>query len=345
MSNKTKLATLAILTVVLLCTTVIATLSQEASTAVQQLKQEKIPTATLTQLLEQLKNATDTDAAKELHHNIMLKTNDARKTQTKLSTVNRLLQQGHDKKLSMQNTQTIFILARTAFQREEFSTALDRATQAETTANVELKQFPLTYILTYYWWALLLAIILVTMIVKTSYPTIKTKILNTRIHNLLLEEKNIIHLLQQTQEQHYTTKKLSTSQYHKTMYNHQHRLSTIRKQLDYLRTQRAALHSTAREQTFLKQEEKQVEELIKQTQENYFTKQTISKTEYEQQFAELRERLAAIEERQVLIERIKPTQKIIPIKPAQKAMPSQREHIIDALKKTYAIPTKKEAHT
>lgn len=271
----------------------------DASAALNELKDLGIKTEKIQSYFDQLKTAVDKkehSEARKLQYQISTEKNNAIRSYDKTKIVEDMIINGEQRWLDMRNTKNLLILAKSAFDRQDFTTSLDRASQAETVAQVELKSINWLYVLYYYWWLIILVSFLVIVTTRTVYEKIRTANVTQRINNLVSEEINIISLIKNTYDGHFNKKELSNAQFHKALYEYNHRLVKIRREIANLRAERIRIYSVKKELEFLQKEENNIYDLIKKSQEDHFVKQIVSESEYHLFMDEFNERLAEIEE-------------------------------------------------
>lgn len=274
-------------------------LFSESEQAINELQSAGIKTQRTQSILEMLKKSIqekDSSTARKLHYQIITLKKSAVESQEKIKVIEDLLISGESRWLEMRNTKNMLILAKSAFDREDFATSIDRASQAQTIAQVELKSISWLYVIYKYWWLIIILGTASAFTGRIIYQNLKTSNITKNINDLTTEEINIVHLMKETQEKHFNRRELSPSQFHKAMYEYQHRLSKIRREVAHLRAERIKIYSAKKEIEFLQKEEKHVYDLIKKAQEDHFVKKLTGETEYQLLMDEFHERLAEIEE-------------------------------------------------
>ena len=135
-----------------------------------------------------------------------------------------------------------------------------------------------------------------------GYQTYQRTVITQRIINLKKEEDTIRGLVIETQRKRFTEKALGPETFNKIISQYQQRLSKIMKLRIKLRHKRTRILKPQDVVKDLEEERKEIANLLKELQKGYFVKRDISKTEYSEQTRVYNERLAEIEDEQMVLE-------------------------------------------
>jgi hypothetical protein len=199
-------------------------------------------------------------------------------------------------------TENVVNLAQAAFEREDFATALQRTKDAQMTFALERGNFNLIYFLVDYWWEIILSVAVLSISGIFGYQIYIKSTITQKITNLKKEEDNIRKLIIETQKKHFKEKSIGVETFHKNMSQFQNRLSKIMQSRVELRHKRTRLLKPQKVIKDLDEERKEIENLLKNLQKDYFVKHKVSRAAYEDQAKVYNERLAEIEDEQLTLE-------------------------------------------
>ena len=185
-------------------------------------------------------------------------------------------------------------LAVAAFERGDYSSALQRAEEAQTLLILERKGnfFMFLYL---YWPYILLAIFIVTGFSFLGYKKYQKVSITNRIRDLNKKEDNVRNMLAENQKKYFHGKITEREFKHLSELN-QKEISKIHEKKNNLQNIRIKMLTPQRVSADLENEKKDVENLIKKIQEQYYVKHNITEEEYTIKFKGYTERLADIED-------------------------------------------------
>ena len=185
-------------------------------------------------------------------------------------------------------------LARVAFERGDYALAKRRADSAKSMVLFAIKgNFWLWIVL--YWPFILLGGLLLSFGGVVGYRRYRKSSVTRSIGDLNNKEDNIRKLIGDSQASYFAGK-ISSSEYHRAIEQHQKKLSIIKKDRIGLRNQRIKMLGAREIVADLQIERMQIESEIKKLQTDYYKDFKISEQEYKLQFEVLNERLAEIED-------------------------------------------------
>ncbi len=204
--------------------------------------------------------------------------------------------------LNVPETENALQLVLKAFEREDFTTALQRAKDAQLTFILETKgRINLLWFFKAYWWAILLSIIFVLILSFVLYKRLVIMIINQRLRNLFKEESSIGKLIKEAQFKYAKENSISASEYHKLLDQYESRLKKIHQLKAKLRNKRVSVVRTEQEFYDLKREENEITELIKKDQKEYLQLGKLSRANFLGRYESNRKRLAEIKEEEGLV--------------------------------------------
>ncbi|MBI4153161.1 hypothetical protein HY497_01440 [Candidatus Woesearchaeota archaeon] len=216
------------------------------------------------------------------------------------------IRRAHGGWLSVPQAEEALQLALIAFERGDFSTALERARNAQLQYVLETRgRVNLLWLVVNYWWALAAAAVFALVLLYYGYKYSIVLIVTQRINNLDKEEHTIAALIQETQEKYLVSKILSAEQYRRYIANYERRMTRIQQLRVTLRNKRVAILNVEQGLENIRRENKEINELLQKNQVDYFVKKSISKSRFQDIAHEYKMHLAEIEhETSVLEERL-----------------------------------------
>jgi hypothetical protein len=211
--------------------------------------------------------------------------------------------ESQEKLLEVPGTQEEIDLAKVAFERGDYKTALERAKAAELIYVLESRgRINLIWLLTNYWWAFLIGALVAIISGYLLYRTIIIGILNQRIRDINKEETSLESLLKEAQKEYLVEGTLSSTQYKKRVAQYEKRLTKIRQLRLKLRNKRVAIIRTSQELKNIKAEKKEIIKLIEKGQKDYFIKAKVGRNKFLDSSKLNKERLAEIEQEEEILE-------------------------------------------
>lgn len=125
-----------------------------------------------------------------------------------------------------------------------------------------------------------------------------------RLKNIAKEETTLHELLEQAQTERFKTNKLSSYEYEQITSEYKERLNTLDKIRIHLRNKKISVLRTQQAIENLDNEEKELLELIKETQYQYFEKNTIGKQRFTELQKAQQQRLSQIIEQKELLKNV-----------------------------------------
>jgi hypothetical protein len=213
------------------------------------------------------------------------------------------IQNAENRGLQVEETRRLLNLALAAFEREDFVTALQRTKDAELSIVIETQgKVNILKFMIDFWFPLLVALIVLLIGAYFTRKQIALIIIARRLQDLQREETTINDLMQETQTKYYKDKKISTTEYHKSMYGYEKRLSEASQSISRLRSKRVGIIEISNEIKNLQQEDKNSVTLIKQLQDNYYNKKAVPRKIYLKRFEQYKTRRIEIEKSIAIME-------------------------------------------
>lgn len=271
----------------------------EARSAVDSLRRSGVSVSTLEDLISRMDGAEssgDVSSAREAAYIVISSAREASQARAKLSEVDALIRSAESRGLDMRDSRVLSGLALASLQREQYSAALDRASQAQTVAHVESSKVRLGWLLRRYWlaWVCLLVLLIVALVAMVWSR--RVYFISRRIRALEAEERAVSALVQDAYRRRYKTRELAASAFHREMYRYIHRQKEIREQVLRLRSARARARGVGSELDALERERRQVEAMLSKAQQAHLVAGSMTEQQYHPLIHELHERLAEIDE-------------------------------------------------
>jgi hypothetical protein len=273
---------------------------------IQQMAELGFPIEVLEKLLQEARDAIqneDYTKAQKLLEKIDQLKQDAFAADEIIKAIQEGIAIAHEKLLDTPQTQEALQLAMIAFQRGDFSAALDRAKNAQLMILLETKgRVNVIWFVKTYWWAILTSLALALLIGILIYKKAHIIILDQRIKNLDKEENTIQNLIKEAQKNYLKHGTISEMQYNHYVDQYQQRLTKIRGLRIRLRNKRVALLKTKQELKNIRKEKEEVQRLLKRSQKAYLIKGKISRDEFMDSSTHHKERFAEIEQEETILE-------------------------------------------
>ena len=220
-----------------------------------------------------------------------------------IQQVREAIERSQQKWLTTPQTNEALQLALLAFGRGDYTTALERAKNAqlihvlETKGRVNLLQFIISW-----WWALALGGFALSILSYFIYKASFIKIVEQRVKNLDKEESTLLELLEEAQKKYLIDKSLSETQYKHYTEQYEQRLTKIRQIRVKLRNKKVALLKTEQGLKSVQQEKQGMQELLRQDQVEYLVKGKISQGKFVDLVEKHKARLAEIEQEEAVLQ-------------------------------------------
>lgn len=279
---------------------------KEAAKLIEDMQQAGFPVRSPLKLLEKAKEKLDNrryQLAKDISDQIKDINTNAFLANSLMSEIKSKIYDYENKGLRVEETRRLLNLALAAFEREDFLSAIQRVKDAELSIVIETKgKINVVKFVIDYWWPLLVLLIVVSISSYFVRKKLTLIIIARRLQDLQKEEVTINELMQEIQKKYYKDKKIGTIEYHKAMYGYEKRLSEVSQSISRLRSQRVGIIEISNEIKNLKKEDQNVTDLIKQLQDGYFNKQTITRKIYLKRVQQYKVRRVEIEKSTAVLE-------------------------------------------
>ena len=207
------------------------------------------------------------------------------------------IQEMKDQWIEAPQTEQILSLAKNAFKREDYETALKRAKEAQLRFVIETKdQSNTLWFIVHYWWLFILIGVVLIIVVYWQYDRVMLIIIQQKLKSLDDEEKQITELKYQTQIQRFQNNKISALEYHSLIDEYGRRMQEINEKRAHLHHKRSLLFKTNQGLKNVQEEEKEVTELLRKAQTDYLQKGTIDRRHFQELYKSDEAKLAQLEE-------------------------------------------------
>jgi hypothetical protein len=286
--------------------TEVSELIEQAKQDIADMKQANFTTTKTEKLLasaEACLEAKDNTCARDLANQIHETRLTAFSTYEIMQEIENAITKSEARKLDVPETKNMYNLALAAFNREDYDTALQRIKDAQLTLALETKgRINIIWLITTYWWALILGGIASYFLGLIIYKKFMAAIIAQRLKNLDKEEKTIQQLIKDTQKELYVKKTLSSSEYKTRILGYNTRILKIKSLRAKLRHRRVAILKKEEQIKDIEKERAEVIGMIKHAQTKYFTLGKISRERYNEEIEKEKERLAEIEDEKATLE-------------------------------------------
>ncbi|MEK6900371.1 MAG: hypothetical protein AABX05_04580, partial [Nanoarchaeota archaeon] len=204
--------------------------------------------------------------------------------------------------LSAPRTEEALALAQIAFQRGDYALALERAKNAQLIFVLETKgRINLIKFIMDWWWALLLALVVLSILTYFTYKKSYGLIIEQRIKNINKEEETIQSLMEEAQKKYLQEGGMSKDQYQRYLDDQEKRLASIRHLRIRLRNKKVGLLKAEQELNSVKTEKEEVLGLMKKNQQEYLVDKNISRNKFKDKEELHKERLTELEHEEELL--------------------------------------------
>ncbi len=219
-----------------------------------------------------------------------------------IEDLERRIEEARLKWMDVTATEKALVLAKKAFGREDFESALQRVKDAQLTFVLDSKKgINILLMLIHYWWVILVGFFVFIFISSWTYKKISVKIIQAELKRLSKEEVTIHRLIEDLQFKHFRLGTVAPNEYYTSMAQYEHRLNEINERRIRLRNKRVGMVGLLEEVKSLENEEKELIKLMKQTQVDYLNKGIMSKRRFLNTFESEKIRLAEIEEEKEIL--------------------------------------------
>ncbi|MEK6837560.1 MAG: hypothetical protein AABX69_02825, partial [Nanoarchaeota archaeon] len=279
---------------------------EAAKAAVDLAINEGLPSAKMQGLLEEAAAALEDEdyrKVRQLSQQIAEMKKKALAVNDLISDVRKMIAKAESNGLTVAETRKLLNLAIAAFEREDFETAAKRAKDAQLSLIIETKgKVNYALFLRNYWPSILGILVILSTFTYLVRQRLVLILIARRLEDLEKEAVTIQQLMAESQAKTFQDKSMSTTEYHKVMYQYETRLTEIREMEARLRARRVGIIRIAEEISNVRRENVAVVESIKRAQEGYFIKGTITKKKYQLLMEEYRLRRSEIEKAIAVLE-------------------------------------------
>jgi hypothetical protein len=281
----------------------------QAEKDIQEMEAAGFPTIKAREFLakaQQAIEATDYDLAFRYTEEIAEMKRNAFEADSLIRAAEQAIADAKARGIDVPSSENSLALAKKAFEREDYKTAIQRAKETQVIVILETKgRINILRFLRTYWWQTSLAVIVAIIAGYIAYMRLQLFFIQLRLQNLAREETAIHSLIGEAQTKRFRQKKLSADEYDRLIDQYDKRLNAIKQIRIILRNKRSMIIATEKGLAALEREEKQIHDLMKNLQEEYLKKGTLSRERFLQRYEADKAKLAEIEEeKQALRERL-----------------------------------------
>ena len=279
---------------------------KEAETLIEEMRMSSFPVHKAAKLLEDAKQAIQErkyDLTKEISFQIKIMRDNAILANSRIENLKQRVIGAESKGLHAEETKKLINLARAAFEREDFATALKRANDAELSLILETggKINPINFMVEY-WWPIFAGLVALLGIMHLTKKKLILILITRKVDDLEKEQEAINGLVMETQKDYFDNKKISSAEYHRAMYNYEKRSSEISQEISRLRSKRGKIIEISNEIRNMEKERQNVKSLVKELQESYYNKKSVPRSVYMKREKEYQTREIEIEKSIAVLE-------------------------------------------
>lgn len=258
------------------------------------------------ELLEKAKaalNSYDYETVKALDQEIATIKENAFSSDSAIADLEKKLKESKDQGITAEQTSRMLSLAKVAFSRGDYATALSRAKEAQLVFAAETKgEFNLLVFLIKNWLQVLIGSFLAGIALLLIYLRMLLLVVNRRLSLLAKEEGILLGLMKTAQKECFEDKKLSMEEYGEAMFQYESRLSKLVQEMINLETLRSSVFHLIQERKRLLKERERLLEIIKKTQRDFMEKGKYESRIYENKLKSYGARFGEVEERIAFLE-------------------------------------------
>ncbi|GEM_PF-1867635 len=265
----------------------------------QGMKGRGLKTGRIEALMGQIREAVEKgnyDFASKLIDDIQAIRDKAFQSRDLLEQVEQKLGQAEFNGLDAPETRRLYDLAKTAFGREDYERAIERASSALLTYNVETSG-KTNYLraVQNYWWLLLMAGMFLAYGAAFGYRKLTLFYMSRTLASLRREEASIADLMETAQKEYFSKGMIASPEYRKTIDKYGKRLAHMQKARERIFARKSAMIHFIDIFKRLNTEDSGIKDLIRTAQANYFEKGSISKSAYDKTMRSLQAERAEIQ--------------------------------------------------
>ncbi|MFO7872275.1 MAG: NosD domain-containing protein [Candidatus Undinarchaeales archaeon] len=218
-------------------------------------------------------------------------------SEDKIAELEDKIEQASYEGVNTPRTEKTLNLAKAAFLRGDYNSALERIEEAEYLFVVETKgEFNLFRFILINWKQVLLGSILASITAFGIYWKGKLMYIDHKLDTLREDQKTIVGLMQEVQKETFKRKTMSMNDYKTSMNQYEEQLAgAVQKSIAY-ESERIAHKSLFKAENRAEIERKRLMQLIKETQNAYLKENKIETRAYKHRINTLRKRLSEVEE-------------------------------------------------
>ncbi|RLJ02595.1 MAG: hypothetical protein DRP10_00845, partial [Candidatus Aenigmatarchaeota archaeon] len=227
-----------------------------------------------------------------------------------IKEIEQLIKEAEEREIKVEKTKRLLNLAKAAFARGDYATALSRVQEAKLVYAAETKgEFSIGYFIKTNWLKLgVLTGVLILLFIGIFFE-LKLSRIKSKLKTLKKEENVLIGLMKEAQRECFELKKLSMDEYADTMRHYENRLSKVVSDIISYETKEANLFKIRGTEKALKQERNRLLKLISEMQEAYLEKGKLETMVYLNRLKSYAKRLSEVQEKIATLEAKKEIEK------------------------------------
>ncbi|MFB6175516.1 MAG: hypothetical protein ABEJ87_06135, partial [Candidatus Nanohalobium sp.] len=273
-------------------------LTREMQELKRQLNESSLPTNKVQEILSTAKNNIDQGQYGAVQENFQQAQNTyqtATETRKGLKKLQNKIEAAETQGLTVNQARRMANLAEAALERGAYQTAANRLEEARNLYQLETKgQVNYIYLITSNWKKITAALILLSIISIIAYYRYRLYSIDSRLRELDEEEQTIEELKKEDQKKAFEQGEMSIDEYEEALEDYNEDLIDVIEERTGLESEKANLTNFRKEKA-LKQERKQLKNIIQNTQREYVEGNIADTEMYETKVQELTEKLSEVE--------------------------------------------------
>ncbi|MEM5871252.1 MAG: LamG-like jellyroll fold domain-containing protein [Candidatus Aenigmatarchaeota archaeon] len=271
---------------------------EDAENAIKQMIEGGFETRKANEMLEQAKKAIDEgnyDFAKKLCEEIISLKENAFKVKKDLDGLRKNLDEMKKYNIFFSETEKIVALSIAALERGDYERANERLKNAMLIYEMESERLGVLLFIYEYWWAIILTIICIFVLLSISRKHFKIQTLNKRLEELALEKEKIEELIEKLKKEYFVERKIGKESYQKSLKFYEAGLIEVMKMRSQILSKLTKILKKSDALKMLENEKNRLKNEITELQKQYFIYGKYGKTLYEKYMKDLKWELMEIE--------------------------------------------------
>lgn len=270
---------------------------ESAKESLQEMNESGFETKRISEMLEEIEEALEKgnyDKVKELSEDVIEIKDLALELNEQIEEMGKNIENLKQQNVNLLETEKMFFLAKSAFQRGEYDRAEERMSNALLMYNMEIVNAGFWILIYNYWWLISAVLIVSSAGAVMMKKRLIIKSIKKGLDSLVEDEKTIMNLIIKLQEEHFLERKIGLEEYQNTMGNYEKYIEGMGERRIEMISKLVGMLKFSKAMEKLKEEERRVENRIKELQKDYFELGKIGKRYYENLVGSLKNEMMEI---------------------------------------------------